>query len=93
MNYLMVLEASTLFIFGFGALALGALSLLKTKLKGPSIALSFAGIASIVFLFIRWSEVTEFWELVKIAVLIVGGGAIGGGIIAICALLIKTRSK
>ena len=93
MNYLMILEASFLFLLGFGALALGALSLLRTKLRWQSIALSSTGIAAIVILFLRWAEIPEFWELVRIAVLIVGGGAIALGILGVSALLIKTRSK
>ncbi len=93
MNYLMILESSFLFIFGFGSLALGALSFWRTKLKYQSIALSSAGIVSIVILFVRWAEVAEFWELMRIAVLIVGGGAVASGILGVCALLIHTRSR
>jgi len=93
MDYLMILESSFLFIFGFGALVLGALSLWRTKLKGYSIALAGAGIAAVVILFVRWAEVAEFWELMRIAVLIVGGGAVALGILGVCALLIETRSR
>jgi len=93
MDYLMILETTALLVFGFGALALGAFNLLKTDLKVRSTALGFIGIASIIFLFAKWSEVAEFWELAKIVVLIVGGVAIGGGLIAICALLLNTSSK
>ncbi len=93
MNYLMILETSFLFIFGFGALALGGLSLWRTKLRWQSIALSSAGLASIVILFVRWAEISEFWELMRIAVLIVGGGLVALGILGACALLIETRSR
>ncbi len=93
MNYLMILETSFLFIFGFGALALGALSLWRTKLRGYSLALAGAGIISIVILFIRWAEISEFWELMRIAVLIAGGGGVALGIIGACGLLIETRSR
>jgi len=93
MDYLMILETTALLVFGFGALALGAFSLLKTKLKWQSITLAGVGIASIVILFVRWAESPEFWELVRTAVLIVGGGAVALGILGVSALLIKTRSK
>ena len=93
MDYLMVLEVSGLSIFGFGALALGALNLLRTELKLRSAVLSVLGVASILFLMIRWSQVAEFWELVRIAVSIAGGVAIGGGLVAICYLLTATRSR
>jgi len=93
MNYLPILESSFLFIFGFGALTLGAFSLLKTKLKWQPLTLAGVGIVSIVILFVRWAEIPEFWELVRMAVLIVGGGAIALGFLGICTLLIMTRSK
>jgi len=85
MDYLMILETSFLFIFGFGALALGALSLWRTKLKGYSLALAGVGIAAVVILFVRWAEAAEFWELMRIAVLIVGGGAVALGILGVSA--------
>jgi len=50
MSPLMILETSFLFIFGFGALALGALSLWRTRLKGYSMALACAGIVAVVIL-------------------------------------------
>jgi hypothetical protein len=93
MNYLMVLEISGLLVFGFGALAVGILSLLKTELKLRSAALSILGILSILFLMVKWSQVAEFWELVRIAILIGGGVAIGGGLVAISYLLMVTRSR
>mgnify|MGYP001060251043 CR=1 FL=1 len=93
MDYLMILETTALLVFGFGALALGAFNLLKTDLKVRSTALGFIGIASIIFLFAKWYEVAEFWELARMAVLIVGGGAIALGFLGICTLLIMTRSK
>ncbi|HIH97487.1 MAG TPA: hypothetical protein HA346_00510 [Thermoplasmata archaeon] len=93
MSPLMILETSFLFIFGFGALALGALSLWRTKLKGYSIVLAGAGIAAVVILFVRWAESPEFWEFARMAVLIVGGGAIAVGFLGIFTLLIKMRSK
>lgn len=93
MSSMMILETSFLFIFGFGALALGALSLWRTKLKGYSIALAGAGIAAVAILFVRWAEVAEFWELMRIAILIVGGGAVALGILGVSALLIETRSR
>jgi len=93
MSPLMIIETSFLFIFGFGALALGALSLWRTKLKGYSIALACAGIVAVVILFVRWAEAVEFWELMRIAVLIVGGGAVALGILGVSALLIQTRSR
>lgn len=93
MSPLMILETSFLFIFGFGALALGALSLWRTKLKGYSIVLAGAGIIAVIILFLRWAEAAEFWELMKIAVLIVAGGAVALGILGVSALLIETRSR
>jgi len=89
----MILETSFLFIFGFGALALGALSLWRTKLKGYSLALAGAGIASVAVLLVRWAEIPEFWELMRVAVLIVAGGAVALGILGVSALLIETRSR
>jgi hypothetical protein len=93
MSPLMILETSFLFIFGFGALALGALSLWRTKLKGYSIVLAGAGIAAVVILFVRWAESPEFWALMRVAVLTVAGGAVALGILGVSALLIETRSR
>jgi NO-binding membrane sensor protein with MHYT domain len=89
----MILETSFLFIFGFGALALSALFLWRTKLKGYSIVLAGAGIAAVVILFVRWGESSEFWALTQVAVLIVAGGAVALGILGVSALLIETRSR
>jgi len=44
-------------------------------------------------MFVRWSSVEEFWDLVRIIILSVSGGAVGAGIIGVSFLALMKGSK
>jgi len=54
---------------------------------------SALGIAVLAFMFIRWSSVEEFWDLVRLIILAVSGGAVGAGIIGVSFLALVKGSK
>jgi len=76
MDYLMVLEAASELSFGVGVLGAGLFGIYFSSAKNRvrNALFSALGIAVLAFMFIRWSSVEEFWDLVRIIILAVSGG-------------------
>jgi hypothetical protein len=85
MGYLMVLEAASELSFGI------YFSSAKNRVRNA--LFSALGVAVLAFMFIRWSGVEEFWDLVRIIILAVSGGAVGAGIIGVSFLALVKGSK
>jgi len=95
MDYLMVLEAASELSFGVGVLGAGLFGIYFSSAKNRvrNALFSALGIAVLAFMFIRWSSVEEFWDLVRIIILAVSGGAVGAGIVGISFLALVKGSK
>ena len=95
MNYLMVLEAACELAFGFGVMGAGLFGIYFSSAKNRvrNALFSCMGIAVLAFIFLRWSGVEEFWDLVRIIILSVSGGAVGAGIAGISFLALVKGSK
>jgi len=95
MDYLMVLEAASELAFGVGVLGAGLFGIYFSSAKNRvrNALFSALGIAVLAFMFIRWSSVEEFWDLVRLIILAVSGGAVGAGIIGVSFLALVKGSK
>ena len=95
MNYLMVLEAACELAFGVGVLGVGLFGIyfLSAKNRIRNSAFSVLGIIVLIFMFIRWGGIPEFWDLVRIIILSVSGAAVGAGVIGISFLALIKRTK
>jgi len=91
----MVLEAACEFAFGVGVMGAGLFGIYFSSAKNRvrNALFSALGIAVLAFMFLRWSGVAEFWDLVRIIVLSVSGGAVGAGVVGISFLAIMKGSK
>ncbi len=95
MNYLMVLEAAAELSFGVGVLGAGLFGIYFSSAKNRirNSLFSALGIAVLIVLFLRWSPVAEFWDLVRIIILSVAGGAVGAGVVGISFLALLKGKK
>jgi hypothetical protein len=94
MDYLMVLESACELAFGVGVLGVGLFGIYFSSAKNRvrNSLFSCLGMVVMAFMFIRWINVEEFWDLVRIIILSVSGAAVGSGIIGISFLaLVKGR--
>jgi small-conductance mechanosensitive channel len=91
----MVLETVCELAFGVGVLGVGLFGIffLSPKDRVRHTIFSLLGIVVIALLFIRWGDLTEFWELIKIIILSVSGLAVGAGIIGILFLALAKGGK
>jgi len=95
MNYLMVLEAAAELSFGVGVLGAGLFGIYFSSAKNRirNSLFSFLGIAVLVIFFLRWGSVEEFWDLARIIILSVAGGAVGAGVVGISFIAILKGKK
>jgi hypothetical protein len=95
MNYLMVLEAACELAFGVGVLGVGLFGIYFSSAKNRirNSLFSCLGMVVLAFMFIRWGNVEEFWDLVRIIILSVSGAAVGAGVIGISFLALIKGSK
>jgi hypothetical protein len=95
MEYLMLLETAAELAFGAGVLGVGLFGIYFSSAKNRirNSAFSALGIAVLVFMFVRWGGVEEFWDLVRIIILSVAGGAVGAGVVGISFLAIVKGEK
>jgi hypothetical protein len=92
----MVLESACELAFGVGVLGVGLFGIYFSSAKNRvrNSLFSCLGMVVMAFMFIRWINVEEFWDLVRIIILSVSGAAVGAGVIGISFLaLVKGRRR
>lgn len=95
MDYPMILEAACELAFGVGVLGAGLFGIYFSSAKNRirNSLFSALGIAVLIVLFLRWSSVEEFWDLARVIILSVAGGAVGAGIVGISFLALLKGKK
>lgn len=91
----MILEAACELAFGVGVLGAGLFGIYFSSAKNRirNSLFSALGIAVLIVLFLRWSSVEEFWDLARVIILSVAGGAVGAGIVGISFLALLKGKK